>query len=190
MNLHSRQPRPVLEGVTSMRFENIVDPSVEKHSHRPNLLRSLMERRRLKKRAPSLDETLGSSNSSVDRTSSSTHRNCSPANSEHNGNLAIRDPITIVEEEDADDHLLKDSLYKHDVALANRVAALTAQQQLSGESHPDVLFSLQSLAAFHRRRGEHALSQRVLEEIQLRGERAQNERTASNIPGEIAFVSR
>jgi hypothetical protein len=159
--------------------------SEDKHGDRPSLLRALMERRRRKKRAPSLDETLESSNSSVDR----TPRNRSPINSEHNDNLAFRDPIATVEEEDSDDSVLKDSLYKQDIALANRVAALTAQQRLSGENHPDVLFSLQSLAAFHRRRGEHALSERVLEEIQLRGERAHNERIAFNVPSEIVFQS-
>jgi hypothetical protein len=188
LNLHS----PVLltsycpeqKGIASMRFANMDDQSEDKRSARPNLLRALMERRRRKKRAPSLDETLESSNNSVDRT-----RNRSPINSEHKDNLAFRDHIPTVEEEDSDDSLLKDSLYKQDIALANRVAALTAQQLLSGENHPDVLFSLQSLAAFHRRRGEHALSQRVLDEIQLRGERAHNECIALNVPSEIVFQS-
>ena len=188
MTLHSLVSRPKLEGVTSVRFDNMVAQSDEKHNNRPNLLRTLMERRRQKKRAQSLDETLGSSNSSLDRPAT-TPRNRSPAKSVHNDNRASRDPITIVEEDDADDNLLKDLLYKQEIALANRVTALKAQQQLCGKNHPDVLFSLQSLAAFHRRRGEHTLSQRVLEEIQLRGEQAQDERTLSTIPSEISFRS-
>ena len=98
-------------------------------------------------------------------------------------------PIVIVEEEGrgADASLLKDALYKRDIALANRVAALNAQQLLLGENHPDVLFSLQNLAALHYRRGEYAQARRILEWKDVRRERSlqPDQKTTMKVPSEI-----
>lgn len=153
----------------------------EKSSIRSSFLMALLEKRRQKKRAPSFDGTLESSTSSMDH-SRRSFWSLTP----HNQNLAsVYAPIVVVEEEGSDESLLNDAVYKRDVAMANRVAALNAQQQLLGENHPDVLFSLQNLAALHYRRGEYAQAQRIMEDNQLRRERAQNELKTSNIPTEI-----
>jgi Tetratricopeptide repeat len=154
----------------------------EKSNNRSSFLRVMLEKRRQKKRAPSFDGTLESSTSSMDR----SHRNVASVLPQESLPLAsVHGPIIVVEEEGTDESLLNDANVKRDIAMTNRVAALHAQQQLLGENHPDVLFSLQNLAALHYRRGEYAQAQRIMEDNQLRRERAQNEHMSSNVPTEI-----
>lgn len=154
----------------------------EKTNIRSSFLKAILEKRRQKKRVPSFDGTMETSTSSMDR----SRRNFWSVTPQQNLILASAcAPIIVVEEEGMDESLLNDAVYKRDIAMANRVAALHAQQQLLGENHPDVLFSLQNLAALHYRRGEYAQAQRILEDNQLRRERAQNEHKTSDVPSEI-----
>lgn len=154
----------------------------DKRFSRPKFLKVMIERRN-KRRASSFDATIESSSSSLD----ASHRNGTPSTSQHNAEApAIAAPI-VIEEEDDDTDILAASL-KKDIALANRVAALKAQQRMLGENHPDVLFSLQNLAALHYRRGHYEEAQQVLEEQQARSEQAQHEQPSTyTIPHEIAF---
>ena len=161
----------------------------EKRKSRPRFVQAMLDKRSQKKRAPSFDGTVESSSSSL-----GSHRNYSPTNSQHNPSIVVAScismsPIVIVEEEGrgADASLLKDALYKRDIALANRVAALNAQQLLLGENHPDVLFSLQNLAALHYRRGEYAQARRILEWKDVRRERSlqPDQNTTMKVPSEI-----
>lgn len=67
--------------------------------------------------------------------------------------------------EESDDE--EESLYE-DASLRARREALLAQQQLLGESHPDVLFMLENLGRVHYRRGNYQEAQRVFAESRRR----------------------
>jgi hypothetical protein len=152
----------------------------ERRSSRPRFLRGIMERRN-KKRAPSFD-TIDSSSSSIDRSHHHT-----PSNSLHNP-LRSSPVATIVaiEEEGTLPPRSNVPADKSEVALNNRFAALQVQQQLLGEHHPDVLFSLQNLATLHYRRGDKVQAQRLLEDYQGRRERAFSyQQDSLKIPSEI-----
>eukprot|EP00547_Thalassionema_nitzschioides_P005155 CAMPEP_0194215884 /NCGR_PEP_ID=MMETSP0156-20130528/17979_1 /TAXON_ID=33649 /ORGANISM="Thalassionema nitzschioides, Strain L26-B" /LENGTH=71 /DNA_ID=CAMNT_0038944521 /DNA_START=243 /DNA_END=458 /DNA_ORIENTATION=- len=68
--------------------------------------------------------------------------------------------------------------------------ALNAQQDLLGENHPDVLFSLQRLAGVHYHRGEYDHAHRILEEhksrIQRRSSNGGKDQNVK-IPSEISI---
>mmetsp|Transcript_15682 Transcript_15682/g.23757 ORF Transcript_15682/g.23757 Transcript_15682/m.23757 type:complete len:140 (-) Transcript_15682:255-674(-) len=84
-----------------------------------------------------------------------------------------------------------DPIYKKDVGLGNRITALNAQQELLGENHSDVLFSLQRLAGVHYRRGEYDHAHRILEEhksrLQRRNRNGGGKDGSVNIPSEISI---
>jgi hypothetical protein len=158
----------------------------ETRNSRPRFLRDMLEKRSQKKRASSFDATL-----SISSSSSSSLRNSSHSSSSNSlFNPSVVRKCSIVEEEGADASILRDALYKKDIALANRVAALNAQKLLLGENHSDVLFSLQNLAALHYRRGEYAQARCILEDKHVRREQAlQPDHKTTNIPSEIFLRS-
>mmetsp|Transcript_11409 Transcript_11409/g.18934 ORF Transcript_11409/g.18934 Transcript_11409/m.18934 type:complete len:162 (-) Transcript_11409:288-773(-) len=149
----------------------------ERRSNRPRIIMQGIMERRSKKRAPSFDGTIDTSSSSIDHS-----RQHTPSNSQHHPS---RYPAAIIaiEEEDSRNHV---PFYKSEVALSNRFSALNAQQEMLGENHPDVLFSLQNLATLHYRRGNIVEAQRLLEDYQGRRERAfSDQHSAMKVPTEI-----
>jgi hypothetical protein len=141
-----------------------------------------------KKRAPSFDGTVDSDAAS---SLEASHRNFAKISNLDKGNpsasFCCKNTELYSQEHRPLPSLLDDPLYKNNVALRNRVAALNAQQQLLGEAHPDVLFALQNLAGLHYRRGEISQAHRVLAEQQVRRDRAQHHEQPMNIPEEISI---
>jgi hypothetical protein len=153
----------------------------ERRSSRPRFLRVMIERRN-KKRAPSYDATIDSSSSSIDP----SHHHTPPNSLGNPSRSSPAAAIVAIEEEGTLPPRSNVPAYKSGVALSNRFAALQLQQQLLGEHHPDVLFSLQNLATLHYRRGDKVQAQRLLEDYQGRRERALSDQHGSlKIPSEI-----
>jgi Tetratricopeptide repeat len=89
------------------------------------------------------------------------------------------------EEENADELTFSLRGEKGTTALSNRLAALHAQQRIFGESHPDVIFALRSLAALYCRHGEYSEAQKIYIESYRRVEDLKKE----SIPSEILITS-
>jgi hypothetical protein len=77
---------------------------------------------------------------------------------------------------------------KRAIAIANRLAALDTQQRMFGDSHPDVIFSLQYLAALYCRYGEYSEAEKIFRERYRRIENLNKEPSICRIPSEI-FVA-
>lgn len=61
-----------------------------------------------------------------------------------------------------------------DPTLQARIDAIRIQQKLLGENHPDVIFSLSSLAKLQQKRGNHTEAAAILRESQTRTRLAQS----------------
>mmetsp|Transcript_11294 Transcript_11294/g.16595 ORF Transcript_11294/g.16595 Transcript_11294/m.16595 type:complete len:160 (-) Transcript_11294:337-816(-) len=133
------------------------------------LLPKILQINRNKRRAVSFDRTvesdisLDASEAIIDPPKSSG----SPKIDRSISSFKDKSPIII---EDRSPSLFEDLLYKNNIALRNRVAAFNAQQKLLGKYHPDVLFSLQTLAGLHYRRQEYDHAQRIFKEHTYRQE--------------------
>jgi hypothetical protein len=62
--------------------------------------------------------------------------------------------------------------FGRDPTIQARIEAVEIQQRLLGETHPDVIFSLSSLAKLCQRRGDFELALSIMRESQVRSMKA------------------
>ena len=108
----------------------------------------------------------------------------SPMNTVHNQDFFVHPPS---------------NNFGRDPTIQARIEAVEIQQRLLGESHPDVIFSLSSLAKLCQRRGDFELALSIMRESQVRSMKAKTsmyKQQGSNtgqqeygaiVPSEISF---